>query len=33
MARTVPGSGAIIQPEFNSVFGVRAIALDRDWET
>ena len=27
MARTVPGSGAIIQPEFNSVFGVRAIAV------
>ena len=28
MTRTVPGSGAIIRPEFNSVFGVRAIFVE-----
>ena len=27
MARTVPGSGAVIKPIFDEVFGVRAVEL------
>ena len=27
MARNVPGSGAVIEPIFNEVFGVRAIKV------
>ena len=28
MARTVPGSGAVITPIFNSIFGVREVYVE-----
>ena len=27
MARTVPGSGAVIEPLFNKVFGIKAVKV------
>ena len=27
MARTVPGSGAVIEPIFDEIFGVRAVKV------
>ena len=32
MARTVPGSGAVIEPIFDEVFGVRAVEVTNGGE-